>query len=396
MVKAGYPGARNSLSPEELSKLQQQDAARVQAALLIIGSLIAGIHWIVRGIAVEAVPVLAIGLGSMLILAVNLVIGRFAELLKVLTLSFCAAAISWALVDLLAYHAPRYAVAIAFYGVWMVFSWKVNTYSHWREWSLSYWRLSGLAALYVCISGVLDWRLQAICIAASIALAIAAAKSISIDQRRWRERPADAPPPDTSVRDLLMTIIGCSIFSLFGLALLILSLINRYYPGVGAAAIILAFFLPIPLLVVWLAVRSDSPASVKARQQRRAAKRRRISDRGQRRTERRQAIADAVEAAHGGFRPWLLGHLSQRVRGRIAVILAVGIGAAVAVLSLLYHSSRGGITPGDVYSDCGAAAVMVIIAIHLLRGLLRYLVSAVRWSLWRTASASRALAGDDS
>jgi hypothetical protein len=91
----------------------------------------------------------------------------------------------------------------------------------------------------------------------------------------------------------------------------------------------------------------------------------------------------------------LLGCLSQRADGPIAVILAVTIGVAIAVLSLLYHSSRGDITSGDVYWDCGGAAVIAIIAIHFLRRLLRYLVSAIRWSLWRTAVASREPARND-
>jgi hypothetical protein len=99
---------------------------------------------------------------------------------------------------------------------------------------------------------------------------------------------------------------------------------------------------------------------------------------------RRQAIAEAVAAAHDGIRPWLLGRLTPAVRDRIAVLLAFGISIAMAVLLLLYHSSRGGITWGDAYWDCGGSAVMLIVALHLLRWLLRHLVSVIRWSLWRT------------
>ena len=394
MAKKNHPEAR-PLTTEELSKLQQHDAAGLQAAVFIIAGLITGGYWVAKGKVVGAVPFLGIGLGCALIWAANLAKGRRANLLRALHFSFSTAAISWALVDFFVYHALRYAIATAFFGAWILFSWKANTYSHWREWSIAYWRLSGLAAIVACISGALDWRLQAICISGSITLALAAIKSIFIDQRRWREQPADALPPDTRVRDQLITIVGCSILSLFSIALLILSLINGYYQGVGAAAIMLAFFLSIPLLVVWLAAKSDSPESVKARQQQRATKRQRIADREQLREERRQAIADAVEAAHGGLRPWLLGCLSQRADGPIAVILAVTIGVAIAVLSLLYHSSRGDITSGDVYWDCGGAAVIAIIAIHFLRRLLRYLVSAIRWSLWRTAVASREPARND-
>jgi hypothetical protein len=181
-----------SVRTESTTAERQRDQVQAQAAVFVIVLFVGGVVGLVTGYVRNCAPLLLISLACSAVMAGNGLVGKRDRLLKSIHLALGAAAIGWALVDIAVFHSPRYALAAAVLGAWVVFDWKVNMYGHWRQWSLSYVRLTTVGALLTGLSGAFSWQLQAALIAATGALSVGAAISISIDQRRGRSKAADA------------------------------------------------------------------------------------------------------------------------------------------------------------------------------------------------------------
>ena len=229
----------------------QQSQAEGNAISKIIVTFVTAIVVLVVGLVAGhvfyAVPLLFFALGGVLILAGNWLTGSGDRLLKITHLALGAAAIGWALVDIIVFHSPRYALSAAVFGAWILFYWKAMTYGHRREWTVCYLRLSAWGALVSCLSGGLAWQLQAAFIAATIALSVAAAISISVDQRRWRSHAVPR------VHEGLRAVISFTFLTLLGSALLALTFISGEYSLLWGAVPLLLFGLAPVLAAIWLA-----------------------------------------------------------------------------------------------------------------------------------------------
>lgn len=388
------------LTAEAMRQQSQRDAVAFQAVLVVLGFLAVGIGMLAYGYVLKGVPWLLVSLGSVIVMLPAQAGGKGARQLRLAHFSACAVALGWAVVAVTAYHAPRYSAAAAVIGLWIVFSRKANTYLHWREWSVAYWRLSFIAVALAGISGEFSWPWQALALAATAGLSAAAAASIRMDQRRWRQwkgSPPAAVLARLAARHTLSNAIGCGLLGAFGVFLLVVSIIYRQYDLIVAGVTCMVFGLPLPAFVVILALRQrqaerwtpEQAARERARQEtRRATARLRAVKREERRAWRRQAIADAVATAHGGVRPWLLRLLTPEACRRLVGPATLGLCAAELTLFLLYHAVRGGITWGDVLWDCAGTWITAILTVLLLRWLLPRLEPLLRWSLWRTGRLS--------